>query len=77
MGVVPIYALLRHSGKVLDFHGENPATCHVTFAIEIRHRFALSDTNCDNHIESGRTGIYIDTSCTMLAQKVGSKRLHP
>ena len=50
MGVVPIYAFLRHSGKVPDFHGKNPATCHLTFAVEIRHRFALGDMDYDNHI---------------------------
>ena len=49
MGVVPIYAFLRHLGKVLDFHDENPATCHLTFATEIRNRFALGDMDCDNH----------------------------
>ena len=54
MGVVQIYALLRHSGKVLDIHGENSATCHLTFAAKIRHRFALGDTGCDNHTEIGR-----------------------
>ena len=53
MGVVQIYAFLRHLGKVLDFHGENLATCHLTFAVEIRHRFALGDMDCDNHIEKG------------------------
>ena len=34
---------------VPDFHGENPVTCHLTFAVEIRHLFALGDMNCDNH----------------------------
>ena len=53
MGVVPIYAFLRHLGKVLDFHDENPATCHLTFVVEIRHRFALGDMDCDNHTERG------------------------
>ena len=24
--------------KVLDFHNKNPATCHLTFVVEIRHR---------------------------------------
>ena len=71
MGVVPIYAFLRHLGKIPDFHGENPATCHLTFAAEIRHRFASSDMDCDNHTERGRANIYIDTSCTMLAHKTG------
>ena len=53
MGVAQIYAFLRHLGKVLDFHGENLVTCHLTFAVEIRHRFALGDMDCDNHIEKG------------------------
>ncbi|KAK9998167.1 hypothetical protein SO802_017770 [Lithocarpus litseifolius] len=42
-GVAPIYAFLRHTSKAPDFHSENPTTCHLTFAVEIRHRFALSD----------------------------------
>ena len=71
MGVVPIYAFLGHSGKVLDFHGENPETCHLTFMVEIRHRFALSDMDRDNHTERGRAGIYIHTSCTMLSHRAG------
>ena len=50
MGVVLIYAFLRHSGKVLGFHGENPTTCHLTFTAKIRHRFALGNMDCDNHI---------------------------
>ena len=54
MGVVQIYAFLRHLGKVLDFHGENLVTCHLTFAVEIRHRFALGDMDCDNHTEKGK-----------------------
>ena len=49
MGVVLIYTFLRHSGKILDFHGENPTICHLTFVVEIRHRFALGDMDCDNH----------------------------
>ena len=53
MGVVPIYAFIRHSGKVPNFHGENPATCHLTFVAEIRHHFALGDMGCDNYIERG------------------------
>ena len=24
-------------GRVPDFHGENPVTCHLAFAVEIRH----------------------------------------
>ena len=60
MGVVPIYAFLTHSGKVVDFHGENPTTCHLTFAVEIRHHFALGDIDCDNHTERGeKVYIYI------------------
>ena len=43
MSMVPVYAFLRHLGKVLDFHGENPATRHLTFATKIRYRFALND----------------------------------
>ena len=58
MGVVPIYAFLRHSGKVPDFHSKNPVTCHLTFTAEIRHRFALGDMNYDNHIEKGEQ-VYI------------------
>ena len=38
MGVVPIYAFLRHSSTVPDFHCENPATCHLNFEAKIRHR---------------------------------------
>ena len=53
MGVVPIYALLRDLGKVPDFHGENPTTCHFTFVVEIRHHFALGDMDYDNHIGRG------------------------
>ena len=53
MGVVPIYAFLRNSGKVLDFHGENPVMCHLTFAVEIRHCFALDDMDYDNHTRRG------------------------
>ena len=39
--------------QILNFHGENPVTCHLTFVVEIRHRFALDDMECDNHIERG------------------------
>ena len=77
MGVVPIYAFLRHSGKVLDFHGENPATCHLTFATEIRHRFALGDMDCDNHTERGEQ-VYIymhHAQCKHTEQE--SKCLYP
>ena len=58
MGVVPIYAFLRHLSKVPDFHGENPVTCRLTFAMEIRHRFALVDIDYGNHIERGEQ-VYI------------------
>ena len=60
MGVVPIYAFLRHLGKVLDFLGKNPATCHPTFTMEIRHRFALGDMDCDDHTKRGEQ-VYIYT----------------
>ena len=58
MGVVPIHAFLRHSGKVLDFHSENPATCHLTFAGKIRHHFSLVDMECDNYTGRGEQ-VYI------------------
>ena len=45
-------------GKVPDFHSENPATCYLTFAVEIRHRFALGDMDCDNHT-GRREQVYI------------------
>ena len=54
MGVVPIYAFLRHSSKMPNFHDKNPAICHLTFATEIRLRFALGDTDYDNHTGKGR-----------------------
>ena len=54
MVVVPINAFLRHSSKVPDFHGENPMTCHLTFVVEIRHRFALGDMDYDNHTGRGK-----------------------
>ena len=65
MGVVPIYAFLRHSGKVPNFHCQYPATCHLTFAAEIKHCFALGDMDCDNH--TGK----VYTSCIMLAHRAG------
>ena len=58
MGMVLIYAFLRHSCKVLDFHGENPVISHLTFVVEIRHRFALGDMDCDNHTGRARKYIY-------------------
>ena len=69
MGVVPIYAFLRCSGKVLDFHSENLAICHLTFTSEIRHHFALDDMDFDNHTGRGGVGIYIHTSCIMQAHR--------
>ena len=36
-----------------DFHGENSATCHLTFAVEIRHCLALGDMDYDNHTGRG------------------------
>ena len=74
MGVVAIYAFLRLSSKVPNFHGKNSVTCHLTFGAEIRHRLALGDMYCDNHTGRGKQVyiyIYIDTSCTMQAHKVG------
>ena len=53
MGVVLVYALLRHLGKVPNFHGKNLVACHLTFAAEIRNCFALSDMDCDNHTKRG------------------------
>ena len=53
MGVVPVYAFLRHLGEVPDFHGENLVTCHLTFMAEIRHHFALGDMNYDSHTRRG------------------------
>ena len=70
MGVVPIYTFLRHLSKVPDFHDENSATRHLTFVAEIRHFFALSDMDCDNHTGKGKQ-VYIYTACTMLAYRVG------
>ena len=52
------YAFLSHSGKVPDFHGKNPVTCHLTYTVEIRHRFALGNIDCDNHIGRGEQ-VYI------------------
>ena len=40
-------------GKVPDFHGENSTTCHLTFAVEIRHHFTLGDMDYDNHTGKG------------------------
>ena len=77
MGVVPSYTFLRHSGKVPNFPGENPTTCHLTFTAEIRHRFALGDIDYDNHTEMDeQVYIYIHhAQCKHTKQE--SKRLHP
>ena len=73
MGVVSIYAFLRHSGKVPDFHGKNPTTCHLTFAVEIRHRFALGDMDCDNHIGRGeQVYTYIMYNASTQSRKVNT-----
>ena len=53
MGVVSIYAFLKHLSKVLDFHDENLATRHLTFAAEIMHCFTFGDMDSDNHIGKG------------------------
>ena len=79
MGMVPICAFLRHSSKVPDFHSENLAACHLTFAVEVRHRFTLGDMDCDNHTRRGeQVYIYIYThhaQCKHTEQE--SKCLHP
>ena len=74
MGMIPIYAFLKHSGKVPDFHSRNPATCHLTFTAEIRYRFVLDDIDYDNHTRRGEQPsryIYIHISCTMQEHKAG------
>ena len=70
MGVVPIYTFLWHSSQVPDFHDENLATHHLTFAVKIRYRFALGDMDYDDHIGRGEQ-VYIHTSCTMQAHRAG------
>ena len=76
MGVVLSYAFLRHLSKVLDFHGKNLVTCHLAFAVKIRHRFALGNINCDNHIgRDEQVYIYIHhAQCKHIEQE--SKCLH-
>ena len=70
MGVVPIYTFLRYSSKVSDFHGENPTTCHLTFTVKIKHRYALGNMDYDNHIgRDEQVYIYTHTSCTIQAHK--------
>ena len=44
--------------QILDFHGENLVTCHLTFVAEIRHRFTTDDMDCDNHTGRGEQ-VYI------------------
>ena len=63
--------------KVPDFHSENSATCHLTFMAEIRHHFALGDTDCDNHTRRDKqVYIYIHhAQCKHTEQE--SKCLHP
>ena len=74
MGVVPTYTFLRHLSKVPDFHGKNPVTCHLTFAAEIRHHFALGDMDYDNH--TGRDEqVYIYTYI-MLNTSTQSKKVN-
>ena len=77
MGVALIYTFLRHSGKVPNFHGENPATCHFTFVEEIRHHLALGDMDYYNHTRRGKqVYIYIHhAQCKHTEQE--SKCLHP
>ena len=77
MGVVPIYAFLRHSGKVLDFHSKNLATCHLTFVVEIRHRFALGNVDCDNHTERGKHVYMYIHHAQCKHTELESKCLHP
>ena len=77
ISVVPIYGFLRHLGKVLDFHGENLATCHLTFVAEIRHCFALGNMGFDNHTGRGERG-YISihhAQCKYIEKE--SNCLHP
>ena len=58
MGVVPIYASLKHSSEVPDFYGKNLVRSRLTFVAEIRHRFALGDMDFDDHTKKGGAGIY-------------------
>ena len=76
-GCGPNLCFPKASSKVPDFHGENPATCHLTFAAEIRHCFALGDMDCDNHTGRGEhVYIYIHhAQCRHTKQ--GSKCLRP
>ena len=73
MGVVPIYAFLRHLGKVLDFHGKNLATCQLTFATEIRNRFALGDMDCDNHTGRACSLPSVGDHCNIILEILRSK----
>ena len=77
MGVVPIYTFLRYSSKVSDFHGENPTTCHLTFAAKIKHYFALGDMDYDNHTgRAEQVYIYIYTYIMHIAS-TQSKKVMP
>ena len=58
-------------GQSARFHNENPVTCHLTFAAEIRHHLALGDMDYDNHTRRGEASIYIRASCTMQAHRAG------
>ena len=49
IGFGPNLCFPKAFSKVPDFHDENLVTYHLTFAAEIRHRFALSDIDYDNH----------------------------
>ena len=53
-GCGPNLCFTKAFGKVPDFNGENPMTCQLTFAVEIRHCFALGDMDWDNHTERGK-----------------------
>ena len=53
-GCGPNLCFPKTFGKALDFHGENPTTCHLIFAAKIRRCFALGDMDCDNHTERGK-----------------------
>ena len=76
MGVVTIYAFLRHLSKVPSFHGENSTTCHLTFVAKIRRRFALGDINYDNHTEGGeQVYIYIMHNASTQSRKVNALRV--
>ena len=74
--MVLIYAFLWHLSRVPNFHGENPATCQVTFVVEIRHRFALGGMDYDDHTRRGGAGIYtyIMNNASIQSRKVNKGR---